>query len=75
MFRIVALNDMASERKIVAVSIGVATASPRHGAGREALLIRDADAALCRAQEEGRNMIRAGNVTPADFEWQIVRAG
>lgn len=68
------IEHAGNEHKIVTVSVGVATAFPRPGAVQATALVRDADAALYRAKEAGRDTVCVSNVMPADFEWQVSRA-
>ena len=68
------LNHSGTREGVVTVSIGVASAIPRSGHATVEHLIRDADTALYRAKEAGRNIVRVGNVLPADFERQAGRA-
>ncbi|CAN5193389.1 sensor domain-containing diguanylate cyclase [soil metagenome] len=72
--RSLVIEHAKSEHKVVTVSIGVATAFPRSGTAQAAFLVRDADAALYRAKEEGRNMVCVSNVMPSGLEWQVSRA-
>jgi diguanylate cyclase (GGDEF)-like protein len=73
--RALQIDHAENDAKLVTVSIGVATALPRSGTATPDLLIRDADAALYRAKEQGRNAVCISNVMPADFERQASRAG
>ncbi|MCR6732874.1 MAG: sensor domain-containing diguanylate cyclase [Afipia sp.] len=72
--RTLPIEHARNEHKVITVSIGVATAFPRSGTAQAATLVRDADAALYRAKEEGRNTVRISKVTPAGFEQQVSRA-
>ncbi len=72
--RAMQIDHVRNEHKVVTVSIGVATALPRSGTAMPELLISDADAALYRAKEQGRNTVCVSNVMPADFERQTSRA-
>lgn len=72
--RALEIGHVRSEHKIVTVSIGVATALPRSGPTKAALLIRDADAALYRAKASGRNTLQISNLVPAEFDPSISRA-
>lgn len=64
-----------TDPKTVTISIGVAAALPRSNMTKAAILIRDADAALYRAKNEGRNTVCISNVMPADFEPRFGRVG
>jgi diguanylate cyclase (GGDEF)-like protein len=68
------IEHVRNEHKIVTVSIGVATAFPRSGITQATTLVRDADAALYRAKEKGRNTVCVSKVMPAEFEWAVSRA-
>lgn len=68
------IEHAGNEHKIVTVSVGVATAFPRSGTMQAATLVCDADAALYRAKEAGRDTVCVSNVVAADFEWQVSRA-
>lgn len=68
------IDHVRNEHKVVTVSIGVATALPHSGTATSDLLIREADAALYRAKEKGRNTVCVSNVMQADFERQASRA-
>ncbi len=72
--RALQIDHAKSPHTIVTVSIGVSTGLSRSGKARAALLVRDADAALYRAKEAGRNTVCISNVMPADFEGQVSRA-
>ena len=72
--RALLLKHSGTKEGIVTVSIGVASAMPRSGHATREHLIRDADAALYNAKEDGRDAVRVGNVLPADFERQVSRA-
>jgi diguanylate cyclase (GGDEF)-like protein len=63
------LHDLGIEHdtsghKIVTVSIGIATATPRSGISASSL-VRDADAALYRAKGQGRDTVCANNLVRA----------
>ncbi len=64
-----------SEHSIVTVSIGLGTAMPGSGATKPLLLVRDADTALYRAKDIGRNSICAYDEISFDSEALISRAG
>lgn len=64
-----------SEHNIVTVSIGLATAMPGSGAVKPLLLVREADAALYRAKDSGRNTICVCDTAPLNPETFISRAG
>ncbi|WP_424629686.1 sensor domain-containing diguanylate cyclase [Bradyrhizobium sp. SYSU BS000235] len=64
-----------SEHSIVTVSIGLATAMPGSETAKPLLLVREADAALYRAKDNGRDSICAGDATPPNAEALISRAG
>ena len=64
-----------SEHNVVTISIGLSTAMPCSGTTKPLLLVRDADAALYRAKDGGRNTICVSTVMPANFESRASRAG
>jgi diguanylate cyclase (GGDEF)-like protein len=64
-----------SEHNVVTISIGLSTAMPSSGTTKPLLLVRDADAALYRAKDGGRNTICVSTVMPANFESRASRAG
>ncbi len=72
--RALQIDHVKNEHKVATVSIGVATALPHAGTATSDLLIREADAALYRAKEKGRNTVCVSNVMSADFERQTSRA-
>lgn len=63
-----------SEHSVVTVSIGLATAMPGSSAAKPLLLVREADAALYRAKDSGRNTC-VSDATPLNSETPISRAG
>jgi diguanylate cyclase (GGDEF)-like protein len=73
--RALQISHGGSEHDIVTVSIGLATAMPGSGAVKPLLLVREADAALYRAKDSGRDSICVCDATPLNSETLISRAG
>jgi len=73
--RALKVDHRGSEYNVVTVSIGLATAMPGSGAAKPLLLVREADAALYRAKDSGRNAIGASDAPPLNSETLISRAG
>jgi diguanylate cyclase (GGDEF)-like protein len=61
------MNHAASEHKIVTLSVGVGTAAPRPDTSA-GTLVRDADAALYRAKNEGRDRTCISNILSPGFD-------
>jgi diguanylate cyclase (GGDEF)-like protein len=72
--RALQITHGGSEHNIVTVSIGLATVMPGSGM-KPLLLVREADAALYRAKDSGRNTICLCDTVPLDSESLISRAG
>lgn len=73
--RALQISHGGSEHNIVTVSIGLATAMPGSEAAKPLLLVREADAALYRAKDSGRNTICVCDTTPFGSESLVSRTG
>lgn len=73
--RALQIGHGGSEHNVVTVSIGMATAMPGSGAAKSLLLVQEADDALYRAKDSGRNTICMSDVMQLTSEMLISRAG